>query len=97
MTQCRSGQSADVVDLTALHLMKFDSMFVLDYEGDVTCRDGSVYERTTEEFPGTPAMPLSCSDLDQWFHVMPTGRNPDLTRGLFERLGALKTSHRSTG
>ena len=52
----------------------------------VTCRDGSVYERTTEEFPGTPAMPLSRSDLEQRFHVMSTGRNPDLTRGMFERL-----------
>jgi hypothetical protein len=61
-------------------------MFVLDYEGDVTCRDGSVYERTPEEFPGTPAMPLSWSDLDQRFQVMSTGGNPDLTRGMFERL-----------
>jgi MmgE/PrpD C-terminal domain len=39
----------------------------------VTCRDGSVYDRTTEEFPGTPAMPLSRSDLEQRFHVMSTG------------------------
>jgi 2-methylcitrate dehydratase PrpD len=52
----------------------------------VTCRDGSVHERTTEEFPGTPAMPLSHSDLEQRFHVMSKGRDPGLTRELFARL-----------
>lgn len=52
----------------------------------VTCRDGAVHQRTTEEFPGTPVMPLSRSDLERRFHVMSAGRDPGYTRDLFARL-----------
>ena len=50
----------------------------------VTCHDGRVFERATEEFPGTPAMPLSGPDLERRFRVMaasPRGR--DGVRGFY--------------
>src|SRR5262249_10185039 len=51
----------------------------------VTCRDGRVFERATEEFPGTPAMPLSGPDLERRFRVMAAACDPEHASTLFTR------------
>ena len=56
----------------------------------VTCRDGTVHERVSEEFPGTPAMPLNGADLERRFHVMSAGRDHAVTRKLFARLSQIE-------
>ena len=56
----------------------------------VTRRDGSVLERAVEEFPGTPAMPLSGADLERRFNVMSAGRDPQATSTLFTRLSNIE-------
>ncbi|MBO0906086.1 MmgE/PrpD family protein [Jiella sonneratiae] len=56
----------------------------------VSCRDGSIHERTVEEFPGTPAMPLSGAALKRRFEIMSIGRDPQTTRDLFARLSTIE-------
>lgn len=56
----------------------------------VTCRDDRLLERRTEEFPGTPAMPLSGADLERRFRVMSAGCDRAAADTLFNRLCRLE-------
>jgi 2-methylcitrate dehydratase PrpD len=52
----------------------------------VSCRDGRILEKTIDDFPGTPAMPLSAAELEGRFRVMSAGCDPRHAEALFTRL-----------